>query len=206
MAAALSNIQGRTFFFLGSSVTYGSASGGVSFADYIARRNNCTSVKEAVSGTTLVDNGSSSYVQRMINNMDKSAKPDHFICQLSTNDASQGKPLGSMSASYNLADFDTSTIYGAMEYIICYAQQTWNCPVSFYTGTYYNSANYQAMVDALYQLKGKWGIGIIDLWNNQAMRNISADLKAAYMADDIHPTARGYEEWWTPVFEDYLQN
>jgi len=202
----LSNVKNKTFFFLGSSVTYGYASGGVSFADYIAQRNGCTAVKEAVSGTTLVDNGSSSYVQRMINNFDTSAKPDHFICQLSTNDASQGKPLGSMSSSFNLADFDTSTIYGAMEYIICYAKQTWNCPVSFYTGTYYNSANYQAMVDALYQLKGKWGIGIIDLWNNQEMRNISAEDRARYMADDIHPTAVGYEEWWTPVFEDYLQN
>lgn len=202
----LSNIRNKQFFFLGSSVTYGYASGGVSFADYLAQRNGCTSVKEAVSGTTLVDNGSSSYVQRMINNLNTSAHCDHFICQLSTNDASQNKTLGSMSTSYNLSDFDTSTIIGAMEYIIAYAKQTWNCPVSFYTSTYYNSANYQAMVDALYKLQEKWDIGIIDLWNNESMRNVSAEDKARYMADDIHPTAVGYEEWWTPVFEDYLQN
>ena len=204
-AAQLSNITGRTIYFLGSSVTYGYASGGVSFADYIASRNGSISVKEAVSGTTLVDNGSSSYVQRM-KSMSTSNTPDHFICQLSTNDASQGKPLGSVSSSTNMSDFDTTTIIGAMEYIIAYAKETWNCPVSFYTGTYYNSANYQNMVDALYSLKNKWGIGIIDLWNNEAMRNVSSTDKARYMADDIHPTAVGYEEWWTPVFEEYLQN
>lgn len=205
-AATNSNITGRTFFFLGSSVTYGSASGGVSFVDYIRDRNDCTCVKEAVSGTTLVDNDGGSYVSRMKNNFDKNANCDHFICQLSTNDASQGRTLGSVSSSYNLSDFDTSTIIGAMEYIICYAKTTWHCPVSFYTGTYYDSANYQAMIDALYQLKDKWGIGIIDLWNNEEMRNVSAADYARYMSDSIHPTATGYLEWWTPVFEEYLQN
>ena len=38
--------------FLGSSVTYGSASGGVSFADMICEKNGYDLVKEAVSGTT----------------------------------------------------------------------------------------------------------------------------------------------------------
>lgn len=200
------NIDGKTFFFLGSSVTYGYAAGGVSFVDYIAQKNNCVCVKEAVSGTTLVDNGSTSYVQRMLNNLDATAQCDHFICQLSTNDATQNLPLGSVSESYNSSDFDKSTIIGAMEYIISYAKNTWNCPVTFYTNTYYNNSNYQAMVDALYKLKEKWNIGIIDLWNNESMRNVSASDYARYMADSIHPTAAGYEEWWTPVFEEYLQN
>ncbi|MBQ9886365.1 MAG: carbohydrate-binding protein [Lachnospiraceae bacterium] len=200
------NIEGKTFFFLGSSVTYGSAAGGVSFVDYIAQRNNCTCVKEAVSGTTLVDTGWDSYVQRMLRGFDTNAHCDHFICQLSTNDASRQLTLGSVSNSYNLNDFDTSTIIGAMEYIICYAKNTWNCPVSFYTNTYYDSAYYQQMVNALYSIKDKWNIGIIDLWNNQDMRNISSSDYWRYMADNIHPNATGYLEWWTPVFEDYFQN
>jgi len=33
-----------------------------------------------------------------------------------------------------------------MEYIICYAKQTWNCPVLFYTGTKYDSEQYAEMV------------------------------------------------------------
>jgi beta-mannanase len=203
---ALSNIRGKRFIFLGSSVTYGYASNGVSFVDYLSQRNNCTCVKEAVSGTTLVDNGNSSYVKRMLNNLDKTAKCDHFICQLSTNDASQNLPLGAVSSSKNLSDFNTETIIGAMEYIICYAKETWNCPVSFYTNTYYDFANYGAMVNALYSLKDKWNIGIIDLYNNQAMRNVSTADYNRYMSDNIHPTATGYLEWWTPVFEDYFQN
>ena len=202
----LNNIKGKTFFFLGSSVTYGYAAGGISFVDYIERRNECTCRKEAVSGTTLVDNGESSYVQRLINNFKKNEKCDHFICQLSTNDASQNKPLGSISQSQNLEDFDTSTIYGAMEYIICYAKQTWKCPISFYTNTYYENDNYKKMVKALYELKDKWGIGIIDLYNNEEMKSVSESDYSKYMADNIHPTSAGYLEWWTPVFEKYFQN
>ena len=202
----LSNIKGKTFFFLGSSVTYGYAAGGVSFVEYIEQRNECICKKEAVSGTTLVDNGESSYVRRMVNNLSKDEKCDHFICQLSTNDASQNKPLGRISESKNLEDFDTSTIYGAIEYIICYVKQTWKCPVSFYTNTYYENDNYKAMVTALYELKDKWDIGIIDLYNNKEMRSVSESDYAKYMADNIHPTSEGYLQWWTPVFEEYLQN
>ena len=93
-----------------------------------------------------------------------------------------------------------------MEYIICYAKQTWKCPISFYTNTYYENDNYKKMIKALYELKDKWGIGIIDLYNNEAMNSISESDYSKYMADNVHPTSAGYLEWWTPVFEEYLQN
>ena len=201
------SLEGKTFFFLGSSVTYGSASGGKSFVDYIEDNNHCTCIKVAVSGTTLVDNGSNSYVQRFLKRAEryKDETIDHFICQLSTNDATQNLPLGKISESKNKEDFNTKTIVGAMEYIIAVAQETWGCPVAFYTGPYYNSANYQKMVDALFQLQEKWGIGIIDFWNDEEARQMDAATKRKYMADDIHPTAAGYKEWWTPVFDQYLK-
>lgn len=50
-----SPLEGKTILFLGSSVTYGSAAKGESFADYLAARDGVIVVKEAVSGTLLVD-------------------------------------------------------------------------------------------------------------------------------------------------------
>lgn len=201
------SLEGKTFFFLGSSVTFGSASNGKSFVDYIEENNNCTCIKVAVSGTTLVDNGADSYVQRLLTRAKryKDRPIDHFICQLSTNDASQNLPLGKVSESKNKEEFNTKTIVGAMEYIIAVAKETWNCPVAFYTGPYYDSAKYQEMVDALFQLQEKWEIGIIDFWNDEEARNMDKATYNRYMADPIHPTAAGYEEWWTPVFEQYLK-
>ncbi len=203
-----SSLEGKTFYFLGSSVTYGSAANGKSMVELIAERNNCTTVKDAVSGTTLVDNDGGSYVSRLKNStvFDKNAKVDHFIIQLSTNDAGQNKPLGKVSDSKNLNDFDTQTIIGAMEYIICYCKETWGCEVSFYTGTCYNSNLYVQMITALYDLQDKWGIGVIDMFFDADMTAISAPNHKFYMSDPVHPNIKGYEFWWTPVFEAHLKS
>ena len=112
--------------------------------------------------------------------------------------------MGEISSSENLEDFDTQTITGAMEYIIVYAKQTWNCPVIFYTGTKYDSKQYQQMVDVLFELQDKYGIGLIDLWNDEEMNDVSEKEYEVDMADPVHPTQAGYLEWWTPKMEEYL--
>jgi len=135
-----SPLNGKHIIFLGSSVTYGASSKGVSFADYIAARNGCTITKEAVSGTTLVDEGIGSYISRL-KTLDASQSVDIFVCQLSTNDASQKKPLGEIGQSKERDSFDTKTVAGAIEHIIAYARETWNCPVVFYTNSHYDSGH-----------------------------------------------------------------
>lgn len=198
-----SALHGKTIIFLGSSVTMGTQSKGDSFIEYMEKRNGIIPVEETVSGTTLVDNGGNSYIQRM-KTLNSSIRADVFICQLSTNDASKGFSLGEIAEGTDLSDFDTSTITGAMEYIIAYAKETWGCPVIFYTGTRYDSSTYESMVARLLELQEKWGIGVIDLWNDQDMNAVSKMDYKLYMFDSIHPTRAGYREWWTPKFEEYL--
>lgn len=197
-----SPLEGKTIVFLGSSVTYGASSKGVSFADYIGARNGCAVVKEAVSGTTLVDEGGGSYISRL-KKLDV-PRADLFVCQLSTNDATQRKPLGEVTDTTNTDDFDTATIAGAIEYIIAYAQDAWGCPVVFYTNPRYDSSAYGEMVALLHQIADKWDIAIIDLWNDADFNDINAEQRALYMADGIHPTQAGYLEWWTPAMEPIL--
>ena len=197
-----SALKGKRMIFLGSSVTYGAASKGVSFADYIAKRNDCIITKEAVSGTTLVDSGIHSYIKRL-KKIDE-AEADLFVCQLSTNDATQKKALGVVSKSFEMDDFDTSTVAGAMEYIIAYAKSEWNCPVIFYTNPPYDSEAYADMVALLMQMKDKWNITVIDLWSDESFNQITTEEYSLYMADKIHPTQAGYREWWTPYFEQEL--
>lgn len=198
-----SPLVGKCIVFLGSSVTYGASSKGVSFVDYIGVRNSCEIIKEAVSGTTLVDNGLSSYISRL-KKLDKGVAVDLFVCQLSTNDATQNKPLGNVSESVDLEDFDTSTVAGAVEYIIAYAKQTWDCPVLFYTNPRYDSEQYEAMAELLQQIAEKWDITVIDMWNDENFNNLTEEQRTLYMADRIHPTQAGYLEWWTPYIEKYL--
>lgn len=199
-----SPLKGKTICFLGSSVTNGSASLGVSMADYIGKRNDCAIIKEAVNGTTLTDKSNLSYVQRLIRKVPLDTELDILVCQLSTNDASQKMPLGSISDSKDRDAFDRATILGSMEYIIAYAQETWDCAVVIYTGTRYESEAYQAMVDSLPALREKWGICVIDLWNDPQMNAVSEEDYAFYMSDNVHPTQAGYLKWWVPVMEQTL--
>ena len=194
-------LTGKRMLFLGSSVTYGSAADGVSFVDFIAARNGCHVIKEAVSGTTLVDDGADSYIARL-KRIDPSTPVDLFVCQLSTNDATQERPLGAICAD---GDCDTGTVAGAVEWIISHVRGTWNCPIAFYTSPRYDSASYAAMVELLGGIAGKWRIAVIDLWNDAGFNAITGEQRARYMADPIHPTRDGYLEWWTPRFEEALR-
>ncbi len=201
-----SPIAGKTILFLGSSVTEGFAAHDESFVEYIAKRNNCNCVKEAKSGTTMLDNGKSSFVQRILK-FDKQTKADAFVCQLSTNDTRYNglKKLGTISNSENPDSFDRTTTTGALEYIITYVRKTWNCPVVFLTNTYFKDDNYQAVVKRLYDLKAKWGIQVIDLYNDGELNKISEDRLDFYMlGDHVHPHRAGYKLWWTPAIEKQL--
>lgn len=198
-----SSIKGKTVIFLGSSVTFGYGSLGVSFADYLEKTDGIIAVKEAVSGTTIVDIKSNSYVSRM-KTIDKNLEADAFVCQLSTNDATKEMPLGEISESFEPNDFDTQTVAGAIEYIIAYAKDTWDCPVIFYTQAKYDSTHYGKMVDLLLEIQTKWNITVIDFWNDEEINNITDEQKEIYLIDNIHPTKAGYKEWWLPGFQETL--
>ncbi len=203
-----SPMEGKNVLFLGSSVTYGASSLREGIPEYFGNRLGCTITKEAVSGTTLVHNGKSSYIQRLYNNVDVNTEYSLVVCQLSTNDATKKLPLGEIAKEGE--DYDTSTITGAMEKIISYVKETWNCPIVFYTNARYDSQEYEAMVQRVHELQEKWGIGVLDLWSDEAFNNISDADRALYMYDKVHPTKAGYRDWWCPAMEDqllsYLEN
>lgn len=198
-----SPLKGKTILFLGSSVTYGYGSMGVSFADFLAESDGITAIKEAVSGTTLADTKNSSYVSRL-KAVDTTAEIDLFVCQLSTNDATKSIPLGTVADGFSPDAFDTQTVAGAIEYIIAYVKQIWDCPVVFYTQAKYDSKPYEAMVKLLYEIKDKWNIDILDLWNDEQFNAISDEERKLYLVDSIHPTKAGYQLWWLPKFRESL--
>lgn len=199
-----SPLNGKTVIFLGSSVTYGTGACGTAFPEYLEAECGIHPVKEAVGGTTLVTQDESSYIPRM-ESIDTEIKADLFMCQLSTNDATLKLPMGDVSDGFDLDEFDTNTIAGAIEYIIAYSKSTWDCPIVFFTNPQYDSEEYREMVSVLLKIKDKWGIYIIDLWNDQTFNDISEKERKLWMIDDIHPTMAGYRDWWMPVFRKSLE-
>lgn len=205
----LNILKNKKIIFLGSSVTYGALSEGYSFVEVLRDRDGIEVLsKEAVSGTTLTDSGEGSYVARM-KKIRKDIRPDMMICQLSTNDAMRKMPIGKIS-EFNKNDdiedaqYDTSTIIGAMEYIIHYTYTTWNCPITFYTGAWFDNREYSDMVKRLLELSKKWDFYVIDMYTDEEFNHIEKEKYAAFMADPIHPNREGYCEWWTPFMEREL--
>ena len=193
----------KKIIFLGSSVTDG---GGYSMCEHACETLGCKTVKWAVPGTTLADLDDRSYVSRLNYNIDKEDGCDLFICQLSTNDASRGVPIGDISESFSSEDFNTRTVVGAIEYIISRVREKYGSKIAFYTGTYFKKEHYRLMVEALGRIAEKWDIGLIDLYNDQNMLSISVADYWRFMNDPIHPSKLGYQEWWGPKFLDYYKN
>ena len=183
-------LKNKTIFFLGSSVTYGSAAGGVSMAEMLAERCGCTCIKEAVSGTTLADVNERSYVSRL-KRAEVTGPIDLFVCQLSTNDAKRNIPL--------------CDVERAIREIIALVEERYACPIVFYTGTRYESEAYERMIALLYDLQREYGFAVLDLFYDEEMSAVSEVDYHRYMKDPIHPTLLGYREWWTPKFAEFLR-
>ena len=198
-------LKDTRIFYLGSSITYGSASGGVAFGDIIGKISGNPYQKQAVSGTTLAkQNGrTDSYVERF-NNFNFNEKPDFLIVQLSTNDFSTGRPLGTVDMNQT-SGFDTFTLSGAIEHIISQAKA--KCPtvkVVFYAGAVKGSWGYRTayenyMQGDLQKICEKWNIGVLDIFHTKYKSY------NCYWNDDIHPTIEGYCAGWTPLFVKYLE-
>ena len=188
-------LKGKRVLFLGSSVTYGAASGGVSFAEVTAELCGFECVKEAVSGTTLADINETSYISRLKRNVDKNSHFDLFVCQLSTNDAGKVD--------------DLSLTEKAIRDIIEYVNENFGCPIAFYSSAYFPTKNpYQKLVDMMWRLQKEYNFAVLDLWNDPDMK-VEVVGKAEYdrfMKDPCHPTLAGYTEWWAPKFVEFFEN
>lgn len=204
-----STLEGKTFYWLGSSVTYGASACKESMADFLAKKDGAVCIKEAVSGTTLADVKEDSYVERFNNYLLSDACVDHvdaFICQLSTNDRSMPESFGTVSGEKvrDSEAFDCTTTFGAIEYIIAKVGEVWGCPVLFYVNPPLDE-NYETMVHGLEQIAQKWEIQIVDMYHDAEFNNLTEEQRFLYMADTVHPTRAGYRDWWLPKFEEALE-
>lgn len=195
-SVANSPLAGKTIYWLGSSVTYGASSGGESMAEFLAAKTGAICKKDAVSSTTIFDDGSNgvtgagSYTRRLVTSeiFDTSERVDAFICQISTNDATtarlryRGEVKGADIT--DKVEFDRSTTLGGVEYIISYVTEIWKCPVYFYSGSYFgdtgtgartngnpSGTNYAKLVEDVKIAVKKWqdlgyDVDVIDMYND----------------------------------------
>ncbi|WP_297585723.1 SGNH/GDSL hydrolase family protein [uncultured Lactobacillus sp.] len=199
--SANSKLEDKQIAFLGSSVTYGAGALSESFVDYLRKKDGIYPFKEAVSGTTLAENGDDSYVARL-EKLPILENISAFVLQLSTNDAKADIPLGKISENDK---YDITTSIGATEFILEYVKKTWNCPVLIYSNPSFDSEKYGKLVEATKELQKKWKFKFLNMWDDKNF-NYSEKERQLYMVDDIHPTRAGYKISWLPEFEKALND
>ncbi len=180
-----SPLKGKNICFLGSSVTRGYGSMDISFVELLAKECSISYTKEAVNGTTLVNDKKDSYVSRLYS-IEKNNHFDAFVVQLSTNDASKNKELGDYKSC------DDHTIAGAINTIINYVHDNFNSQILFYTNPDYQNERYEKMIELLLQISKEKNVYVLDLYHDEKFNAEIKRKKSLYMSDDIHPTKAGY--------------
>ena len=191
-------LYGKTVYHLGSSISYGYANGGKSFAEQIARLTGSTAVKETMSGTTLSSQEGNSYVQRFAG-FTFDDNPEFLVLQLSTNDFTKANiTLGSVGTETDSQKINTQSTAGAIDYIAAETKyQSPETKIIVYTcGVKPNwgfKAQYSGFINSqLKMLQSKWdNLVVVDLFNAEKVYT-------GWMSDDIHPTGQEYANLFTP--------
>lgn len=196
-------ITDKEILFLGSSFTNGYKSDGESFVDYLQKVNGVYPLKLSENKSKMIGDKKDCYIPRL-KELSKEHRPHFFMCELSPYDAMGKMKMGELADNYRIDSFDTTTLIGTLEYIVCYAQETWRCPVIFYTCPNVEDEDYEDMIKALEQVCDKWNLKMLDLYNDDDFKTLDDKEMKLYFDEPFCPTKAGYKELITPKFEDFI--
>ena len=205
-------LNGKSALFVGDSICYGSQDTATErgWAGRIAKYYGLAYyTNNGVSGASLStarwrENGNaSSKVQGKILfqvTQEASYYYDYIVLHGGVNDAWDSYPVGEMTDSFNVEDFDVSTYAGALEELFYYTTKQHPTARIGYLMNFYAPACTNGRVGDMSeyfavgkQICEKWNMPYFDMYNNA---EITAALKfdtKEYTNDYIHPIASGYD-------------
>lgn len=213
---------GKSIYSDGDSIADGSVTQKISYASMLASKYYMNLTSEAVGNTTLAvhpDNGlildgkgnpCVSIYERVLNNISSNSQYDYIILDGGTNDITKlasGKiELGVIADGVN-ADFDTSTILGALEATCKHLNTTQLKAKKLFIFVTNRVEMLKLTKEVFYKMKlvlNKWGIPYIDLSNINSLGRWNDTVAKDYFVDGIHPNAVAYKEFYLPYIEKAL--
>lgn len=215
-----SNLYGKKVTLNGDSIAYGQGTGGTGFMDCIAEKYSMTLDKKAVGGGTIADL-SKRYPDRhcICNTVSDMAKDaDYAIFEGGYNDWHLWTQIGAITDTMS-DDLDTSKFYGALESICRQALEIWKGKkIGFVITHKINDAwrtqkqegntypTLEGYYDAIRKVFEKYSIPYLDLSKVSRFNTELADYKLyTYNSDGIHPTKEGYENFYVPLIERWME-
>lgn len=142
---------------------------------------------------------------------------DYLILEGGLNDLYTSTPIGEMSDAedFDFVDFDTSTFYGSLEYIIRNATvKLWQTKVGFIIMPQMGQGNWQNYIDAIIAVCNKWGVPYLNLHEyfyarleKQKDQQWSKDFWTLNTDGtfNMHPGTWGYR-WMNNVIFDFIDS
>lgn len=128
---------------------------------------------------------------------------DYVILHGGVNDSMDLVPIGTMTDSFDVADFDISTFAGALEELFCRAKEyfgdktqigyivNYQTPMSNWGGATQDMSDY---VKVALQICDKWKISYLDLYDDQDFNeNVMKVSTKENLMDYLHPNESGYD-------------
>lgn len=215
-----SNLYGKKVTLNGDSIAYGQGTEGTGFMDYIAEKYSMTLDKKAVAGGTIADL-SKRYPDKhcICNTVSDMAKDvDYAIFEGGYNDWYLFTQIGAITDTMS-DDLDTSKFYGALESICRQALKIWKGKkIGFVITHKINDAwrtqkqegntypTLEGYYDAIRKVCEKYSIPYLDLSRVSRFNTELADYKLyTYNSDGIHPRKEGYENFYVPLIERWME-
>ena len=218
-------LKGKSALFVGDSITYGGTDGG--WVSRIGKENSLNATNAGVSGSAIsitnrVANGDRKRILTQLEN-NKNNTYDYVIMHGGMNDAWDSWTVGSVSDSFDVADFDNTTYAGGLEELFYYAKQyypnatlgfivNYATPMSTTSGSAATSGVYFRMAKEVCE---KWGIPYIDLFDGTVEVD-GEELSYSYdilkveeatnfrASGDVHINADGYDII-SPYISDWMR-
>ena len=212
-------LYGKSALFVGDSILQADAdracdadwriypSGQRSWAGRIGLRNNMTFTNAGKSGATIAETSSNNQIYTQLHK-NKRHSFDFVILWGGINDAWKDVPIGSLSNSTNIDDFDQTTFYGGLEATLCSAKEWYADSTIAYVISYSMPLakdgvvlttlrnGYGAYVDAIKAACEKWGVPYLNLYEDTdfCTNVLKTGTSNYYFKDDgIHPYTPGHD-------------
>ena len=192
----------KSVLFAGDSITYGygEEQQGVSrcaWAQRIADRYGMLATNNGMNGYALSDVRADQYLHTTLTAGDY----DYVILQGGINDVMDSVAVGTVAATKNLEDFDTSTFAGGLERYFYYATTmypdarigfilTYDVPASDWGGETRNADAYWQIAR---EICVKWNISYLDLYSARYSDELLQTDTDRYLMDTLHLGSDGYD-------------
>lgn len=212
-----SRLWGKKALFTGDSISYGSSDSpqGRGWAGRIGDAYGMTVVNASSSGMPISTCRPNSMYETLVRN--KGEYYDYVILHGGVNDAWDKAPVGEITDSFDYTDFDRSTFAGALEHFFYIAVKYWSYAkigyiINFKQYSAVNEAefgnlnNMEPYIDVAKKICDKWQVQYLDLYHDDYASKtlLETDKIGPYMADAVHPNAKGYDRL-SPYIAEWMK-